>query len=274
MHAASTDDFDRWLVPWVQHNAGSKDPVGALMLAAERMGGRITEADAIAIIDFAKASPKARSADAVARQIGLTYLVREKLGITTIGSIDIKKRARKELRKRKARLREEHRRRARGAKPHSESLSRTQPWKALGISRSTWERRRKKAVDANSCAASLSFSPAQESASAERPQAGIRGGDCPNIEHQQQQSACGEKAAGGATHVQKSRPAWLKRRKHSGWFATFADAEQEYDAFRQQRDIKRTKTPLKAAWHEWCSHVWPHNAVTNPLRSTNGRAVA
>jgi hypothetical protein len=36
---------------------------------------------------------------------------------------------------------------ARGAKPHAESLSRTRPWEALGISRDTFDRRRKKATD-------------------------------------------------------------------------------------------------------------------------------
>ena len=176
MHAASTEDFDHWLVVWVQHNAGSKDPVGALMMAARRMGGRITEAEAIAVIDCAKASPRPRTADSLARQLGLTYRVREELRITTIGSIDIGKRARKVLRQRKARLREEARRRRRGAKPQSESLSQTQPWKALGISRRTWYRRQnKKALGTTSCAPFLSIS-AQEVVPAERPRGDSRAG--------------------------------------------------------------------------------------------------
>src|SRR5262249_19596121 len=58
MQAANTDDFDGWLIPWAQHNADSAEPVGALMLAAKRMGGKLSEADAIALIDEAKASPK------------------------------------------------------------------------------------------------------------------------------------------------------------------------------------------------------------------------
>jgi hypothetical protein len=36
---------------------------------------------------------------------------------------------------------------ARGAKPHATSLSRTKPWEALGISRNTYDRRRKRAAD-------------------------------------------------------------------------------------------------------------------------------
>ena len=176
MQAASTEDFDRWLVVWAQHNARSKDPVGALMMAAQRMGGRITKAEAVATIDYAKESPRPRTADSVARQLGLTYRVREELGITTIGSIDIGKRARKVLRQRKARLREEARRRRRGAKPQSESLSQTQPWKALGISRRTWYRRQnKKALGTTSCAPFLSIS-AQEVVPAERPRGDSRAG--------------------------------------------------------------------------------------------------
>src|SRR5262245_49838067 len=81
MHAASTEDFDRWLVTWVQHNAGSKDPVGALVMASRRMGRQISEADAIAILDQAKGSRKPRTADSLARQLGLTYRIREELRI-------------------------------------------------------------------------------------------------------------------------------------------------------------------------------------------------
>ena len=35
--AAETEDFDRWLISWAQHNPRSKDPLGALMMAAERV---------------------------------------------------------------------------------------------------------------------------------------------------------------------------------------------------------------------------------------------
>jgi hypothetical protein len=40
-------------------------------------------------------------------------------------------------------------RRVAGAKPHAESASRTRPWEAFGISRSTWERRGKPPADEN-----------------------------------------------------------------------------------------------------------------------------
>src|SRR5262249_36626913 len=55
------------------------------------------------------------------------------------------------LRKRKKRRREAVRRRANGARPHSESLSATKPWEALGMSRRTWYRRRSGTVGTDSC---------------------------------------------------------------------------------------------------------------------------
>ena len=197
MHAASTEDFDRWLVTWVQHNAGSHDPVGALIMAAQRMGGRITEAEAIAVIDCAKQSPRARTADSVARQLGLTYRTREELRIRTIGAKDVGKRGRAVLRKRKARLRQEARRRKQGAKPQSESLARTQPWKALGISRRTWFRRRK-ALGTTSCAVSLSFS-AHETVPVERPRGDSRAGARHKAERQPQGRACPKRPAAADT---------------------------------------------------------------------------
>jgi hypothetical protein len=136
---------------------GSNDQVGALMFAAKRMGGRITVAQASAIIDVARASPRYRSADSVARQLGVTYLVCERLDLRTIGSIDVKKRARKEMRKRKDRLYQERKHRARGAKPQSESLSAKQPWLAAGICRASWYRQAKRDRETVSSAIALSI---------------------------------------------------------------------------------------------------------------------
>jgi hypothetical protein len=57
----------------------------------------------------------------------------------------------KERRKERDRLRITKKRRENGVTPRAtwlanNNLSRTEPWKAMGISRSTWERRRKKAA--------------------------------------------------------------------------------------------------------------------------------
>jgi hypothetical protein len=54
---------------------------------------------------------------------------------------DADERARERERER-SRLAKQRKRRAQGARPHAQSLSRTRPWKAQGISRRTWERRR------------------------------------------------------------------------------------------------------------------------------------
>jgi hypothetical protein len=70
----------------------------------------------------------------------------------------------KALKSGNARTRQEKRRRKKGQKPHAESLSRTKPWEAEGISRRTWERRRRKAVDADSSRPSLYLNPRDESA--------------------------------------------------------------------------------------------------------------
>src|SRR5262249_22708122 len=151
--AAQTADFSRWLLMLALHNPGARDQAYYLMRTAERMGGQITEAEAIAIADEADDIPHCWSADRVAKYLGVTYAQRQALGLTTIGSIDIGRRSRTVLRKRRACLREERRRRATGAIPRAEyeakSLSATKPWKELGISRRTWERRRNKARDAS-----------------------------------------------------------------------------------------------------------------------------
>jgi hypothetical protein len=147
--AADTDDLDRWLIAWSWHNRQSSDPIWAITNAAHRMGRPdMTDAEASAITEEGSITRKHLNADNLARFLGVTYAQRQALRLTTIGSIDVKKRARKELRKRRDRIARERKRRALGMRPQSESLSATQPWKELGMSRRTWERRRNRARDA------------------------------------------------------------------------------------------------------------------------------
>ena len=141
--AAETEDFSRWLIAWVWHNPGAKDQVWSVMEAARRMGGKVTEAEASAITEEASITRKHLSADNLARFLGVTYAQRQDLGLTTIGSVNVKKRARKELRKRRDRMAKEQKRRALGMRPQSESLSATKPWEKLGMSRAAWYRRNK-----------------------------------------------------------------------------------------------------------------------------------
>jgi hypothetical protein len=140
--AADTEDFSRWLIAWVWHSPRAADQIWSLMNAARTMGREITEAEASAITEKASITRKHLSADNLARWLGVTYDQRQTLGLTTIGSTNVGKRARKELRKRRWRLNAERRRRGRGMRPQSQSLSRLKPWAAEGISRRTWERRR------------------------------------------------------------------------------------------------------------------------------------
>ena len=163
--AAETEDFSRWLIAWVWHNPSAKDQIWSVMECAKNMGGKVTEAGASAITEEASITRKHLTADNLARFLGVTYEQRQALRLTTIGSVNVGKRARKELRKRKDRFYQKRRRRERGARPQSESLSQTQPWSELGMSRRTWERRRNKARDATSSAA-IFLSTADRPASA------------------------------------------------------------------------------------------------------------
>jgi len=141
--AAETEDFSRWLIAWVWHNPNAKDQIWSVMECARNMGGKITEAEASDITEQASITRKHRSADNLARFLGVTYAQRQALRLTTIGSVNVKKRARKELRKRRDRMAKEQRRRVLGMRPQSESLSAPKPWEKLGMSRAAWYRRNK-----------------------------------------------------------------------------------------------------------------------------------
>jgi hypothetical protein len=92
--AADTDDFWSLLLAWQWHNPDSGDAVGALMLAAQRMGRTITEAEAELIIEEADTVPKCRKADVLAKYLHLTDKMRTELQIRTIGSVDVSKQQR------------------------------------------------------------------------------------------------------------------------------------------------------------------------------------
>jgi hypothetical protein len=149
--AADSDDFDRWLLAWCWHNPEASDLRWSLKnWTSTKLGRALTDAEVDAIIDDVenKRTRRRWSADNLARWLGLTYAVRTALRITTIGAVDVPRRKRKELRRGKDRIYQARKRRARGARPHWESLSQTQPWRELGMSRRTWERHRNKAKEA------------------------------------------------------------------------------------------------------------------------------
>ncbi|SFV16001.1 hypothetical protein SAMN05192541_124113 [Bradyrhizobium arachidis] len=119
-----------------------------------------SEVDAIAA---AAATACWQSADELAWRIKLSPMERERLEIRTIGAVGLNKRRRSAIQKTKHKQRESARRKANGAKPHAESLNRTRPWEAEGISRRTWFRRRAREAGTNSCDVFSSNSNAHES---------------------------------------------------------------------------------------------------------------
>jgi hypothetical protein len=73
--AADSDDFSRWLVPWVWFNPQAKDQIGAVRECARRMGREgFTPADAEAILEEAASTPKQMKADELAKWLGVTYV--------------------------------------------------------------------------------------------------------------------------------------------------------------------------------------------------------
>jgi hypothetical protein len=91
--------------------------------------------------------PRFDNADDCAGHLRLSLEERTQLRITTIGVFGMNKHQRAKLRNR---IKAERRRRRHGAVPRTEylanCLSRTQPWRVLGISRATWFRHRETSV--------------------------------------------------------------------------------------------------------------------------------
>jgi hypothetical protein len=179
-HINVMDSDDRpHLMAWHWFNRDAKDPIWSLMEAAKRMGGEISEAEAAEIIREASATRRQLSADNMARFLGVTWDERQALGLTTIGSVDVKKSQRRERRRERNRKAHEQRRRAAGIRPRtqyeSQSLSALQPWKEQGMSRAAWYRSRNKRGTETSLSAPILLSsedrpvsPAQAQAETER----------------------------------------------------------------------------------------------------------
>jgi hypothetical protein len=147
--AASTADFDVWLTQWVIHNPTAKDEVWAVMMAARRMGGEITEAEAATICDEAALCPHIPTAAQLGKTLRLTLDARTKLKISTIRPHNMSKADLDEIRRCKALVRKRELRRARGAQSREEylaanSLSATKPWKKEGMSRAKWYKNRQR----------------------------------------------------------------------------------------------------------------------------------
>jgi hypothetical protein len=170
--AVDTEDLSRYLIAWAWHNRQSTDPIWAIRNAARRMGRpNLTDAEASAIIEEASTIRGYLSADGVAEFLRVSYAKRQALGLTTIGAVNVKRRDRKVIRRIRDKVKREQKRRAAGVRPRAEyeatSLSRTKPWRAVNMSRRTWERHRNKARDASVSAARLLI--AEEGLASARP---------------------------------------------------------------------------------------------------------
>jgi hypothetical protein len=103
-----------------------------------------------ALIERVAANPRTWTADELAHELGyiLPFSVRQALGLTTIGSIDVDKKGREQRRAGKHKDNSTKWRRRHGAVPRAEylaknSTSQDEPWVPLGISRATYYRRLK-----------------------------------------------------------------------------------------------------------------------------------
>lgn len=171
--------FQHWFGTFLPNDAEGRHMLAAYVDSLCFTGGSVREKlagfmharapwampEAEAMAEAAELTASWQDADQMAKRIGLSFADRRLLEVHTIGAADITKRQRIAMQKEKRRQRERNRRKANGAKPHAESINRTEPWKAEGISRRTWFRRRKKAGGTKSCPVSFYVLRGHESVS-------------------------------------------------------------------------------------------------------------
>lgn len=131
-HIGRLRDGPRRISGWLEHCAGWMD-----------LGDREK------LINEVDECPLKWTADKIAWKFGVTDALRTELKLTTIGAIDVPKADRIKRRAEAKRLKRQADRRAAGATTRAQYLeSVTQmakPWKAAGVSRATWYRRRNSA---------------------------------------------------------------------------------------------------------------------------------
>jgi hypothetical protein len=143
----------------------------ALTNWARRLGGALPAREINRIVKKIRAKPRRFRADTMGKLLRVTYDERTALQLSTIGCYDVSKAERSRWGKERRRLKEQGRRRNKGAVPREQylakSLSRRRPWLAEGISRRTWYRRRQAPVaqvraDLSSCIPRHGRVPASE----------------------------------------------------------------------------------------------------------------
>ncbi|WP_074129640.1 hypothetical protein [Bradyrhizobium sp. NAS96.2] len=103
----------------------------------------LSESERAELIERVCKRPLKWKADTLGRKLRATRKEIEMLGITTFGAFDDSTRKRAKRREKRKADRRRARRHAAGATPQVASTERAEPWKAAGISRRTWYRRRK-----------------------------------------------------------------------------------------------------------------------------------
>lgn len=133
----------------LHHLAHTREPEQAIMGWIAVRCPWMPIAKATSLMRQTVARPQKWNADDLAERLRLTEAERDALHVTTIGAIDLPKHARLARRKKRKRQAEKAKRQAKGSRTRAEyeaqALTRTKPWEAEGISRRTWERRRKSA---------------------------------------------------------------------------------------------------------------------------------
>jgi hypothetical protein len=118
-----------------------------LVKEVQRWAPWISNGDRSDLIDTAKRTPRVHRKEALGCIVGLVDAERQKFKAWSIWPIDLS-RAESKLRTKEYDLQySAERRRAAGARPQSESLSRTKPWVEEGISRTEWYNQRKAAKE-------------------------------------------------------------------------------------------------------------------------------
>ena len=145
-----TDDVDLYLVPAAQCFYATVKAKAGIVTAgdmaerlkiwshAKRISRKLLSEIAARVMD----DPDLDSSDMIAARLHVSYAERESLKLFTIGAYDADKSTRTRRRKQRKRDRDRQRaaakRKAQGATPHEQSLSRLKPWLSEGMSRTKW----------------------------------------------------------------------------------------------------------------------------------------
>jgi hypothetical protein len=144
---------DLWIAAChIWHLARQCGPILALRQWAAQWAPWCGPDELQALIDRVDADPRKWTADELAHELGVAvmpFAVRQALGLTTIGSIDVDKAGRTQRRGAKKKENNTAWRRRQGSVSREEYLAantanRDKPWLALGISKPTYYRRKKR----------------------------------------------------------------------------------------------------------------------------------